>query len=63
MSVGRSGRINFWEFASFEENYSAGRGGAVCNRGWAKFFRRSFFNGNQAAGGKRSIDRSVMRLT
>eukprot|EP00903_Cladosiphon_okamuranus_P020674 g18984.t1 len=50
VSVGKSGRINFWEFTSFEDNYSAVRGGAVCNRGWAKFFRRSFFNGNRAAG-------------
>lgn len=52
VSVGKSGRISFWEFASFEDNYSAGRGGAVCNRGWVKLFRRSFFNGNQAAGGE-----------
>ncbi|CAM9625684.1 unnamed protein product [Ectocarpus sp. 12 AP-2014] len=50
LSVGSTGRVEFSELASFEEN-SAWRGGALCNRGWAKFFRRSFFNGNRASGG------------
>ncbi|CAM9291475.1 unnamed protein product [Ectocarpus sp. 12 AP-2014] len=50
VSVGGTGRVEFSELASFEEN-SALRGGALCNRGWAKFFRRSFFNGNRASGG------------
>ncbi|CAM9534724.1 unnamed protein product [Ectocarpus sp. 6 AP-2014] len=50
VSVGGTGRVEFSELASFEEN-SAWRGGALCNRGWAKFFRRSFFNGNRASGG------------
>ncbi|CAM9312124.1 unnamed protein product, partial [Ectocarpus fasciculatus] len=50
VSVGGTGRIEFSELASFEEN-SAWRGGALCNRGWSKFFRRSFFNGNRASGG------------
>eukprot|EP00752_Nemacystus_decipiens_P005980 g5401.t1 len=53
VSVGKSGRTSFWEFVSFEDNVSEGRGGAVCNRGWTKFFRRSFFNANQAAGAPR----------
>lgn len=51
VSVGSSGRVNFRELASFEGN-SASRGGALCNRGWVKFFRRSFFNENFATGGK-----------
>lgn len=50
VSVGGTGRIEFSDLASFEEN-SAWRGGALCNRGTAKFFRRSFFNGNGASGG------------
>lgn len=49
MSIGQGGRVVFEEFASFEENWS-GRGGALCNRGSAEFFRRSFFNGNTASG-------------
>lgn len=51
LSVGNSGRVSFWELASFEGN-SALRGGALCNRGWVKFFRRSFFNENFATGGE-----------
>ncbi|CAM9137711.1 unnamed protein product, partial [Hapterophycus canaliculatus] len=50
VSVGASGRVKFSEFTSLEEN-SAGRGGALCNRGWVRFFRRSFFNANHARGG------------
>eukprot|EP00904_Undaria_pinnatifida_P004735 jgi/Undpi1/14262/HiC_scaffold_9.g03911.m1 len=49
VSIGQGGRVVFEEFASFEENWS-GRGGALCNRGSAEFFRRSFFNGNTASG-------------
>jgi len=59
VSVGSSGRVNFRELASFEGN-SALRGGALCNRGWVKFFRRSFFNENFATGGgagRRARDR------
>lgn len=51
VSVGRSGRVHFRELASFEGN-SAVRGGGLCNQGWAKFFRRSFFNENSATGGE-----------
>ncbi|CAN0383927.1 unnamed protein product, partial [Laminaria digitata] len=49
VSIGQRGRVEFKELASFEDNWS-GRGGALCNRGSAEFFRRSFFNGNTASG-------------
>lgn len=55
MSVGEKGRINFSEFASFEENWSE-RGGALCNLGMARFFRRSLFFGNEASKGEENLE-------
>lgn len=60
VSVGESGVLYFLEFASFEENLSE-RGGALCNRGFTTFDRRTFFTGNSASAVGKSVAKPSAR--